>query len=161
MKDIARLDISAYCQKSVTEVFATMLSMDAERFDVGSEDDLEGERVVGSVSFVGAIMGTVSIHMAADFARMATAAMLGMDYDDVQAKEEVHDVVGELSNMVGGNLKSRFCDDGFPCSLSLPSITTGSHFRIKCRDLTRHDRFGFHCQEHTVIVEVFLKEGSC
>jgi len=51
--------------------------------------------------------------------------------DDIGSDEEVNDVIGEVCNMVGGDLKSRLCDAGFTSSLSIPSITYGESFRIQ------------------------------
>jgi CheY-specific phosphatase CheX len=85
-------------------------------------------QIVGSVSFAGKAMGSINLHFSEAFARLVTAAMLDMDEDDIEGDEEVHDVVGELSNMVGGDLKSRLCDAGLTCELSIPTITSGREF---------------------------------
>jgi len=69
----------------------------------------------------------------------------GMDEDEIEGDEEVHDVVGELSNMIGGDLKSRLCDAGLTCELSIPTITSGKEFQVQPKGWTRHERFVFHC----------------
>jgi CheY-specific phosphatase CheX len=106
---------------------------------------------------VGKITGAVSIHMSSDFARIMTADMVGIEPDEGQGEEDISDVIGEFSNMVGGDLKSRFCDSGFPCVLSIPSITIGSNFRIQVRDWALHEKFLFRHQDHAVLVEVCVK----
>jgi CheY-specific phosphatase CheX len=55
--------------------------------------------------------------------------MLGMPVEELGAAE-VNDVVGELSNMIGGNFKSRLNDAGFSCSLSVPTVVRGDHLQI-------------------------------
>ena len=74
--------------------------------------------------------------------------------------EEVNDVIGEVSNMVGGHLKSRFCDSGFPCDLSIPSITSGKNFKIESKNWARHERIAFCHEAHVALVEVFIKASN-
>ena len=118
---------------------------------------LSGKRIVGSVSFAGNVMGNVSIHVSNAFARIMTAAMLSMDLEDVHGDEETHDVIGEVSNMVGGHLKSRLCDAGLSCDLSIPSVTSGSDFNIESMNWDEHHRLAFHYQQHIMVVEVHVK----
>jgi len=66
-------------------------------------------------------------------------------------------VIGELSNMIGGDLKSRLCDAGLPCQLSIPSITSGSDFKIESRGWVRSERFVCANQGQSAIVEIFIK----
>ncbi|HEN21154.1 MAG TPA: chemotaxis protein CheX, partial [Desulfobacteraceae bacterium] len=72
---------------------------------------------------------------------------------------EIHDVIGEVSNIVGGSLKSRFCDSGLPCELSIPSITSGSDFHIESMNWARCERYIFGNKDHAGIVEVFIKKA--
>lgn len=157
--DINALDIKAFASNAVKEVFETMLSMEVNFFEAAPQVRLDGNRVVGSVSFAGDIMGNISIHMSEPFSRLMAAAMLGIHEDEIEGEADVHDVVGEVSNMIGGNLKSRFCDSGMPCELSIPFITSGTNFSIHCRDWVRSDRFGFHNHQHAIFVEVCIKKG--
>jgi chemotaxis protein CheX len=83
--------------------------------------------------------------------------MLGISVGDVEDEGQVHDVIGEVCNIVGGNLKSRLCDSGFPCELSIPTITAGSDFQIKSRGWELNARFGFQNHEHAALVEIFMK----
>jgi hypothetical protein len=62
--------------------------------------------------------------------------------------------------MIGGDLKSRFNDAGFPCELSIPSITSGNDFKIEAMGWTKHERFAFRHQEHTALVQVFIRPGN-
>ena len=93
-------------------------------------------------------MGNIHIHISDAFARLVTGAMLGMELEEIKGEQEVHDVIAEFSNMVGGDLKSRFSDFGFPCELSIPAITSGKDFTIESLDWTRHERFSFRHQPY-------------
>ena len=159
MKEINSLNLKELVINAVNNVFDMMLDMQVEISDADSQEIVHGNKIVGSVSFAGDLMGSVSIHVSDTFARIMAAAMLGMEVEEIEG-EEVNDVIGELSNMIGGDLKSRFCDLGFPCQLSIPSVTSGSDFKIESRDWMQREYFAFCHQEHTALVDVFIKSGG-
>jgi flagellar motor switch protein FliN/FliY len=154
---VRNMDISTKVPDSVINVFNTMLSMDAQVSHTIAPSALEGMRTVGAVSFAGDAMGLINIHVTSQFSRQMAAVMLDMDINDVDAETDVNDVIGELSNIVGGNLKSIFSDVGLRCELSTPSITRGSSFKIESMNMERYERFAFSYQEHVFFVEFGLK----
>ena len=160
MSDINAVDLRGFISGAMNEVFDTMISMDIELADGGVQANVQGERIVGSVGFAGKAVGSVSIQVNDAFARSITAAMLGMELDEIEGDEDVHDVIGELSNMVGGDLKSRLCDGGLDCELSIPSITTGSDFRTEIKGWERHESLVFRHQEHFALVDVYIKRNG-
>ena len=160
MATINTLDLKTFISNATKNVFTTMLSMDVEPVNVNIHQPEAGKYVVGSVCFAGTLMGSINIRVNDDFARRMTAAMLGMEVDEIEGDEEVHDVIGELCNMIGGNLKSRLCDIGFPCQLSIPCITYGISFMIQSKDWARKELLAFRYQEHTALVEVYMKSGE-
>ena len=160
MDRINSLDLKGFISNAVVEVFDAMLSMDAAFLDDPPDSSRDGTQIVGSVSFAGKAMGSINLHLSDAFARLITAAMLDMDEDEIEGDEEVHDVVGELSNMIGGDLKSRLCDAGLTCELSIPTITSGREFTVEPRGWARHERFVFNCQAQTGLVDVYLKYVS-
>lgn len=157
MNEIYNLDLKSFVGNAIKKVFETMLAMEVEFLEANSERSIEGNRIVGSVSFAGELIGSVCIHVSFALARLMTAAILGMQLDEIQGQDEVNDVIGEVSNMIGGDLKSRFCDSGLNCELSIPSITSGTNFKIESRDWARHESFIFQHNQHFGILEVFLK----
>jgi chemotaxis protein CheX len=160
MATINTLDLKTFISNATKNVFTTMLSMDVEPVIVNIQPSEAGKYVVGSVCFAGTLMGSINIRVNDDFARRMTAAMLGMEVDEIEGDEEVHDVIGELCNMIGGNLKSRLCDTGFPCQLSIPCITYGNSFMIQSKDWARKELLAFRYQKHTALVEVYMKSGE-
>jgi len=157
MSGINDLDLKDFVTKTLTDVFDTMLSMNLEQIDDGSER-IDGEnQIIGSVGFAGKVMGNVNIQIGGDFARLITAEMLGMKTDEIESEEEVYDVIGELCNMVGGDIKSRLCDSGFTCELSIPSVTGGNDLKIESMGWDRCECFGFKYRENTALVQVYIK----
>ncbi len=157
MTDINELDLKGFCVNSTRSVFQTMLSMDVSFVEADPVMELSGNKIVGCVSFAGDVIGNICIHVSREFARIMTAAMLGMEVDEVEDDEEINDVIGEVSNMVGGDMKSKLCDAGFPCVLSIPNVTTGCDFKIESKGWMRHEKIAFQQQDQLSMVEVFVK----
>ncbi len=79
--------------------------------------------VTGCVHISGAYTGSVTVECSADAARGIAAALFGMPGNEV-TDEEVVDSVGEIVNMIGGNVKSML---PAPSKLSLPAVAHGYH----------------------------------
>ena len=157
MSSISSLDLKTLINNVVSDVFDTMLSMEVTSVEGKEPENGNGNHIVGSVGFAGAVLGNLNLHVDQEFACQMTAAMLGMEPDEIDGDEEVHDVIGELCNMICGDLKSRLCDAGLTCELSIPSITTGKEFKIESRGWERSEQFGFQSQDHTALVAVYMK----
>jgi chemotaxis protein CheX len=139
MSDIQTLDLKGFVILSVKGVFQTMLSMQIELEDPPVKESISNNgRIVGTAGFAGKVMGNINLFVSRAFGREMAAAMLGMTVGEIGIDEEVNDVIGEVCSMVGGEMKSRMCDAGLPCSLSLPKsnpdlkdipvITSISHY---------------------------------
>jgi chemotaxis protein CheX len=156
MADINSLDFKTFLANATNDIFDTMLSMKIEVFDVSSNAISEKDRIVGSVGFAGEVIGCMNIHVGYTFAKAIAGAMLGEEPTNIE-EEGVLDVVGELSNMIGGDVKSRLCDAGLMCSLSIPTTTSGSDFTIETQGWFRHERLAIRSDQHVAIIEVYVK----
>jgi flagellar motor switch protein FliN len=155
---INSVDIPNTVINSVIDVFYTMLSMEVENIPEVPPDFQELKRIVGTVNFAGDVDGLFNIQVNQDFAETMTAAMLGMEVEEIENEEEVFDVLRELSNIIGGNLKSAFVDVGLSCALSTPSITNGRDFRVEALNIIKTQRFLFSLGEHCIIVDAGIKK---
>jgi flagellar motor switch protein FliN len=154
---INSVDIRTTVINSVIDVFFTMLEMEIEHIEEVPASFTEEMRTVGTVTFAGDVDGLFNIQVNDDFGRIMTAAMLGMTPEEVEGQEDVYDVIREVSNMIGGNLKSAFVDVGLSCVLSTPSITNGRDFRVEASTGIRPERLLFTHKDHTIIVEAGVK----
>jgi len=157
VEKISALDIKKQVSEAAIDVFDTMFSVKLEITDSVTPESIEGVRHAGSVSFAGDVTGMVSIHVGDDFSRELAAEMLGMETEEIKGDEEITDMLGEVGNIVGGNLKSSFTDAGLTCALSTPSFTTGTDFKIETLNLTKHERIAFSCGKHIVFAELGVK----
>jgi flagellar motor switch protein FliN len=143
-----------------------MLSMEVESIPAVPPGFVEEKRTVGMVSFAGDVQGIFIIQVNDAFAHTMAAAMLGISESEIGSQEEVFDVIRELSNIIGGNLKSSFVDVGLSCVLSTPAITNGLDFRVESLNIIKTQRFLFNAQGSTIIVDAGIKKedliaGEC
>lgn len=112
MAESGTFDIKDSIATSVADLFDTMLDMEATPFEEQDVLPLDGRCIIGTLSFAGEVIGNIDIQLSDEASRMVTAAMLGMEPEDIEDDEEIKDVVREVCNIVGGNLKSGFEDVG-------------------------------------------------
>lgn len=144
---------------AVSEVFSTMLSITTQPDPSLKLINNSSQHIASSVGFVGQITGVIFIYSDDAFARVITSRMLGMDPKDVDEDEMVNDSMGELGNMVLGHIKSRLCDRGLSCVLTIPSIIRGTQFSIEPVTNATRLVLGFRCDEKSQIaIEVLIKE---
>jgi flagellar motor switch protein FliN len=158
--DLEKLNALDYRGKvcgSLIDVFETMFSLKIEAAEAVSAGRLTGLRNVSSVCFAGDATGIVSIHVDKELSRRMAANMLGMRTEEIEGEDEIRDMLGELGNIVGGNLKSALTDTGLRCALSTPAVTTGSDFMIETMNLDRYERCAFHTEGHSVFAEMGVK----
>jgi flagellar motor switch protein FliN len=157
MGAIETFDIRKCVTGSVIETYSTMLSMEIEPLQEEQPLAAFGQRMVGTLHFAGSITGIFHFHVALDFGRFMAANMMGVEPDEVEVKSDVRDVIAELTNIIGGNLKSSLNDAGYFCVLSTPSISYGADFTIKSLTMDRFERCFFRNNDHQLMVEVGLK----
>ena len=107
-------------QMVVEEVWGTFLGT-----EVPLVPGVPGDLVVGwsaAVSISGEWQGLVSVELPAPMADEVTRRMLDFDSVGEVSDEDVADAVGELVNMIGGNVKSLMPG---PSALSLPVVAAG------------------------------------
>jgi flagellar motor switch protein FliN len=83
--------------------------------------------------------------------------MFGVDPEEIDAGEAVRDMLAEVGNFIGGQLKSAFTDAGLSCDLSTPSFATGSEFEVEARNMETYEPFAFKSGESVVCVELGIK----
>lgn len=116
---------------AATEVFETMIFMTHESVEeVEVYPSLLAGEVIGVLGFTGTRSGVVSLHGSAMLAKTICANMLGMDISEVEGDEDIADSFGELVNMVAGNFKNLWVEDGKEMDLSIPSVAFGQKVQL-------------------------------
>jgi chemotaxis protein CheX len=100
------------------DVWASFLGVEIAQ--IGADESLAGRpSMVGAVRVTDAWFGAVVLEMTPGLARQVAATMFAST-PDVVNEAEVVDALGELTNMIGGNVKSLL---PAPSQLSLPMVS--------------------------------------
>jgi len=113
----------------VEDVFRTMLGLDVSLSDVSGSPtaaSLAAGSLTSTVQFVGEWKGAVLLQCSSEQAIAFTTCLMP-SLKPSQVDEDVRDSLGELANMVGGNLKSVLPPG---VVLSMPSVVVGSDYAL-------------------------------
>jgi len=158
MEKIRITTVEKTVSNCVIETFDSMLSMEMMQVGKVTDPGLDERRLVGSIHFAGEVVGTMSLHVSQEFATLVTMAMLGIEENEIDSEEEIKDVLGELGNIISGNLRSDFQDLDLTCVISTPSITCGSDFKIEPSKMGDLHKWIFRHKKYELLVEITLKE---
>lgn len=124
------MDLRDKIIESIQEIFSSMVMMEVH---VSSEPAPEGsnhyDSITGLVGLAGIHKGVLAIHMPKKVALAVTGSFLGMEVEQIDA--DVEDAIGELANMLGGNVKTILSENGKDISLSLPSTISGEEYNFQ------------------------------
>jgi chemotaxis protein CheX len=109
-------------------VLDTMIHIEAAPSQDSLQTGTAGD-ITGCIQISGAWKGAVILQSTEQFARHAAAQMFSVAEEDVTAAD-MQDVMAEITNMIGGNIKSQIPS---PSYLSLPRVTNGDDLSL---DLT-------------------------
>jgi chemotaxis protein CheX len=120
-----------------------------ELLHVDSDVVAPDERASGCVTVRGGWNGAVLCELSPCLARVVASGLFATPEADLTAAE-IGDAVGELVNVVGGNVKGMVPG---PSELSLPAVTIGSGFSVHVPYATAALRVGFSwCGEPLVVL---------
>jgi chemotaxis protein CheX len=127
--------------RTVESVFITMMNLEVvpgERAWAPSHDQL-----TSAVHLSGIWNGAVLLECNCEQACQFAARFLSMDPPEV-VNDDVRDVLGELANMIGGNMKSAMATG---LCLSMPSVTDGNDYGVRVCGSKIQDRLAFDCDD--------------
>lgn len=142
-------------QSIVPNVFNTMAALPVTLSKANAVSD--NDRISGTIGIAGdTVVGAVYVHLPEALARQIVNAMMGNPPGQAVADGDMNDVVGELTNMIGGGFKSALCDANRPCAMSTPSIIRGAYAIEVPHDL-QAETAHFKCQEFFFSIEVHTR----
>ena len=113
-------------EAATRDVFHIMLGTQLEP-PVPSDPPLVAD-LTSMVGLAGDLCGVISFHCRAESASLMASKMLGMEisgFDDT-----VRDAIGEICNVVAGNFKAKVAGLVNECMLSVPSVISGSDYKL-------------------------------
>lgn len=115
--------------ESTNSVFSTMLSIDLESEKSFYKDEHQiTTDIMALVCFTGKYNGTISIFCPAGVACKIATNMLGMETNVID--DDVKDAVGEVVNMIAGNVKTDLTEEFGEMHLTIPLVITGDSLSI-------------------------------
>ncbi len=124
-------------EQIVQSIFATMMNMRISATVLTA--DQTREWMTSWVRLEGDWNGAVSFECDREQACYLAAQFMAIDPADTE-DSDIRDVLGELANMIGGNLKAIVAKN---TRLSLPSVVEGRSSEIVPRGCEVSDRIGF------------------
>ncbi len=112
--------------ESTKEIFSSMVMMDISVKEVMTDHGPLTDTITGMIGLAGTHKGVLAVHVPYGVAMAITSSFLMMDVTEIN--EDVHDAVGEIANMLGGNVKTILSENGRDIDLSLPTTIAGSEY---------------------------------
>lgn len=111
-------------------VFSTMVMLEVEdQYPLNEPVVSFRDTVTSMVGLAGSHCGTLAVHCPKPLALKITSNMLGMEVAEVD--DDVNDALGEIANMIGGDIKHIFSPGGGDLSLSIPTVIYGSEYVLE------------------------------
>ena len=125
-------DASAVTAEQITEiaqeVWESFLGLTLLPHPLGSDaPTITGRHMTGCVAVSGEWNGSVFLACDGELAAAAAEAMFAAEPGSLSS-DEVSDALGELTNMIGGNIKSLL---PAPSRLSVPSVAEGESYTVR------------------------------
>jgi len=141
------------------DVFGTMLGHGATVVNIKVENGGTGatDGVAALVGIAGGWQGTGCVSCGSDFACKLASQMMMAECGTVN--DDVLDAMGEIANMVVGNIKTHLEDKLGPLALSIPTVVHGRNFAT--RSVGKHEwtTVEFDCEGNHFSVQIMLIES--
>ncbi len=163
MEPVTQTEITKIAMASTEDVFVTMLGLDL--LLIGEQSASEhpmlmesGATVVSLIGLTGPWAGTGSITCTGELACLLASRFLSTEYDQVNG--EVLDAVGEITNMIIGNVKTVLEDRVGAMELSTPAVIFGQIFQTYSARIHDWLVIRFRCGEQKLQVQMCLAEST-
>jgi PAS domain S-box-containing protein len=136
--------VSAYLGEIAARTLGVMVHMAPDApADISVLPAAFSESISATVGFAGMYSGAVSIHCPLTVAGLIAGHMMGTDGSCEY--ESIHDAMGELANVLAGDIKQSLSRGGLDIQLSTPSVISGAHYLLSAAN---------HHQNITVLLTV-------
>lgn len=153
---ITHEEVTVMIREATLNVFSTMLGLELQTGDSYVEADPPGpsEGVLALVGLAGNWAGSGTVSCSAEMARKISSALLMAEYESIN--DEVLDAIGEVANMVLGNVKTALEEKLGPMGLSIPTVVYGRNFTTRSMARSSWTVVPFHLGNDRVLVHICL-----
>lgn len=125
-------------------VFSTMVMLElVDQYPLTEPVTNFHETITSMVGLAGSHTGVLAIHCPKALALRITSNMLGMEVEEID--DDVNDAMGEIANMVGGDVKHIFSPKGGDLNLSVPTVIYGSDYDLQSMSSAESLVIPFEC----------------
>jgi len=133
-----------------SDIWTSTLGLSAQAVDVPWEGQSKERSLIGCIQVTGDWEGAVTLYCSEGLANKATAVMFDMAPEEI-TDAEVHDTLGELTNMTAGNIKSLLPGD---CRISLPSVAEGIDYKVTIPGGKVTFQQSFECEGEPLLITI-------
>lgn len=144
-----QLETSQLCALAET-IWSSMLGLSLTPVDEFPPGHPGEPMVVGCIQITGEWQGALTLQCTGELAKVATSIMFDMPQEETDSSL-IQDAVGELTNMLGGNLKSILPG---PSSLSMPAVAEGTCFTLGVARAKVVGKAAFDCDGQPMLITV-------
>jgi chemotaxis protein CheX len=158
---VSQADIIATMKTATMEVFSTMLGMDVTAGQTLTEHTVSASNISGVVSIVGIAgvwTGTGGVACSGALACKLSGQFLMAEYESVN--DDVLDAIGEITNMIIGNVKTALEDKLGPMGLSTPTVIFGRNFQTRSARSHEWTVIPFDCGADRIYVQICIGPSS-
>ena len=151
------MDISAAQIAEISKsVWSSMLGLEIQESGPVPVPKAAERYMIGSIQISGGWNGVVTLACPSTLSREVAALMFGVEIDKA-TPSEIQDAWGEITNMIGGNIKSLL---GGTSQLSLPTVAEGQDFSMGIPGVRPVGKHFFACGSQAFVVELLEKDGG-
>ena len=153
--------ISAWARDSVLGVFKTSFGLTAVQVSAPQPPEQSDELIFSEIRFEGSVTVCIRLCMSAGGAASLSSIALRMPSAEI-CDAHLDDLVGEMSNMILGAVKSRVSDLGIPCRMLIPSVTRSQAILPTAPSECGSTMLYFLFEKHCIAVEIsFTHTTEC
>jgi chemotaxis protein CheX len=138
----------------VQSVWSTQLGLEIQDAE-GPAPPGPGRNMTAAINISGDFHGGIRLECSRVIIQRAASVMFDLPTDQLTDDDE-RDVIGELANVVAGNIKALVPGSN---SISLPTIVEGSDYRVSALDVKTSDDFSFTMEGEWMTVTVMEHRG--
>ncbi len=147
-----------HLDKDIREIFSTMVGVDISPAQMAVTLTTFNDCVTGMVGLAGSYNGMLIVTAPQKLALTFTSHMLGMDV--AECDNDVHDALGEITNMIAGSFKHHFVTNGHEAHLSTPSVISGERYVMTVGTPADTLTLMFESGEENFLVSVYVEVGN-
>ena len=123
------MDLQKNIIDATVEIFETMIVMEATPGEPLSQKITTFQNTVsGMVGLGGSFKGILTVHTPEKVAKAITGNFLDLEVSEIN--DDAKDAIGELANMLAGNIKLALDATGTAITLSIPSVVYGERYTL-------------------------------